>query len=1667
MTGVITFIKQKFSNEGVSQTVRGTQRIGRAQTNLAGGAKAAGREFGAQAQGLGGLVAAYAGAAATIFALQQAFSSLNRAAVAEQTIQGTRALGAAIGESGDIILANVQNITKDMLTLVEAAENVNIALSAGFNTKQIRELSEVSLRASKALGRSLTDAFNRLVRGTAKLEPELLDELGIFVRIEPAVERYAAQIGKASTQLTNFERRQAFVNATIEEGQRKFSTIDTSSSTAAEALQQLAAAVLDTARVVGVFIANVVKPIVEFIGSSGLNIVAISAALALTILGKALGLASGALANLGEKRLVSATKSMKDFLETTEKGQKAVNAFTKSVKGLNKTVIKGPTAAQTKELIGLAEAQKLSGAQARQLATNLGIQATAAKNAATQAEAEAAALDKVTDRTKKQNVALKAAQTRTINQTKEAVKFEKSQRTINTALKNVNPTLLAQEERAVKVAAKINRLTGTVSRIVGFITTWALAIGFVVIAFNALISALDLTREFSNLVKDIGRSISGFFGFTAAAKEAKEGMIGLAEGIVGFRLGEVFKDIPKELPIVKSFAGLFDIETTRNLKDFQDAIRELSDPNRKVIRILSDDQVKNFKETGVEVKRINTGIDVGKFKIPASAISATERLSEGLEILRKNFNFTTAAGIKVGLALEKSLVDALAVADAAGQFATVSTELGIPIAELGRKLIATTETVDGLKIAFLSLKDAGQEFGEGIQFGVKSSVELTKRARKLAIDLNKQGFNTGRNFDKAAPGTKIEVAGTKVTARTSTGNLKTVLELQKEINALLQDENSIRIKLAGALVKGSDLQKELNAGAVSADGISRGLLALDNLLNFATEERIKLFSDLEKEAVKQLRIDRDILAIQAQTQIAITQQVTDLRRVFSAQISAAGNLLGLVDDNFKIADSQLEVKTNELIVLEDTLEKTAGVVKLNKDIALETSFRTKLLGEEPKLLELGITARKILLGLFINTRKEVKKLNDELTKRTAKVLASIELSNLQTSLKITQQLLAIEQARNNNRKKQIADSIKLLELQKQQLELVLKRIETEQKGRTALAQGIITGPAEGLFTDAARGKLEIFIAEQDLDRFEAGVKLQIISATEQTALRKKGIQDEIASEKRQLKLGKELVDKQTLIEVSRAQGQAAQLRLEAKLLIERSDFIVRQASIFDKFIADLTLALAANRVGIAKATPGGIAAAFPELADQIKGFRTFSPEKQAQLAIDSISDTIGKKVEETNARLGASAKALGLKAGLAAEDILALADTLEDNAGATGELKKQLLDIKSTGAVTGLTNQLSILDLQLKLTKERLADEIRQRRINLATLKRIAELERNELLKAAVGIVEAVNSTISTAIEAIRTSFLEDGRIDFAEGAKEIARIFVDNITKTITETLIIQPIQELVTEGLGGFFADILGVTTEENKPKGTDGDPIFVATSSRERLASSVQGALGGQSGIASSLANLLGGFGAGGATSGFDAGGFISAGDQFGPGGSLTTSFSTFSEGIFGTGGTLENGLSSIFGEQGFFSGLLDGIGSILSEVFGSILGGAGGGAGGSAIASIAASAATSFASGGSVRRFAPGGSALRDNVLARLEPGEFVVRKQAVRNIGVSALQNINRGGSGGGGGNVQVNITNNGTAQETEDKPKIKFDPEKMIIDIILKDIKSNGPVRQGIKGIRG
>lgn len=195
------------------------------QARAAVGTGAAGRDFAKQAQGLGGLVHVYATFAANLFAAEAAFRALSKAADTTNLVSGLDQLGAAAGRSLGSLSKQMVAATDGALSLRDAMTSTALASSAGMTNANILRMTEVARKASLALGRDMPDSMDRLTRGIAKIEPELLDELGIMARVIPSQEAYARQIGKSVSALTDFEKRQAFANAVLEEGEKKFNAI--------------------------------------------------------------------------------------------------------------------------------------------------------------------------------------------------------------------------------------------------------------------------------------------------------------------------------------------------------------------------------------------------------------------------------------------------------------------------------------------------------------------------------------------------------------------------------------------------------------------------------------------------------------------------------------------------------------------------------------------------------------------------------------------------------------------------------------------------------------------------------------------------------------------------------------------------------------------------------------------------------------------------------------------------------------------------------------------------------------------------------------------------------------------------------------------------------------------------------------------------------------------------------------------------------------------------------------------------------------------------------------------------------------------------------------------------------------------------------------------------
>ena len=252
--------------------VLGVKGVGQAGLSTA-------KSFSKQAGAIsGGLVPAYAVLAANIFAITAAFGFLKESADFRVLQDAQIAFSSATGVGLRSLTADIKEASDGLIGFKESAQAAAIGVAAGLNPKQIQGFAEGAKNASLILGRDVTDSFNRLIRGVTKAEPELLDELGIILRLEDATTKYAASIGKAAKDLSVFERSQAVAVEVQEQLDKKYASVAGAVELQSNAVAQLGIEFEKVLLPFREFITSMAEPTAKFLAD---NIRALTAAFAL------------------------------------------------------------------------------------------------------------------------------------------------------------------------------------------------------------------------------------------------------------------------------------------------------------------------------------------------------------------------------------------------------------------------------------------------------------------------------------------------------------------------------------------------------------------------------------------------------------------------------------------------------------------------------------------------------------------------------------------------------------------------------------------------------------------------------------------------------------------------------------------------------------------------------------------------------------------------------------------------------------------------------------------------------------------------------------------------------------------------------------------------------------------------------------------------------------------------------------------------------------------------------------------------------------------------------------------------------------------------------------------------------------------------------------------
>lgn len=228
--------------DGFNKTGKSSDDMGKKVANATHGMRNQSRVMGDLAKIAGPLPAAYAMIAANVWALTSAFEYLASGDQLNRLENIGTTIGANIGLPVQKLARDMVEVTNGAISYESALRKAANASGYGFSSDELSKMTEVARRAAVVMGVDMDDALNRIIKGVSKQEIELLDELGITVRLTEAQSNYAKSLNISTDSLTSNQKQSAYLQAVLKQSEKSFGYLS-SSDLGATNVEKLGAAV--------------------------------------------------------------------------------------------------------------------------------------------------------------------------------------------------------------------------------------------------------------------------------------------------------------------------------------------------------------------------------------------------------------------------------------------------------------------------------------------------------------------------------------------------------------------------------------------------------------------------------------------------------------------------------------------------------------------------------------------------------------------------------------------------------------------------------------------------------------------------------------------------------------------------------------------------------------------------------------------------------------------------------------------------------------------------------------------------------------------------------------------------------------------------------------------------------------------------------------------------------------------------------------------------------------------------------------------------------------------------------------------------------------------------------------------------------------------------------
>ena len=241
------------------------------------GAKKASRDLGNVDKGLKGLGKSALRAGAAFFAGRSIISglrtSIELSAKFEGIERGFNNLAKSTGFTAQAF-DKFKQATDGTIGSVELMTQANNAMLLGITDSedQMAEMFDIAQRLAQALGQDTRFGIESLVTGMGRQSKLMLDNLGIMIDVEKANKDYAKTLRKSASDLTDQEKKQAFVNATMESARGLVEDLGEEQLTTNDAMNQAQASFGDLAIAIGTKLSPLVVAVAKDLGTTADNL---------------------------------------------------------------------------------------------------------------------------------------------------------------------------------------------------------------------------------------------------------------------------------------------------------------------------------------------------------------------------------------------------------------------------------------------------------------------------------------------------------------------------------------------------------------------------------------------------------------------------------------------------------------------------------------------------------------------------------------------------------------------------------------------------------------------------------------------------------------------------------------------------------------------------------------------------------------------------------------------------------------------------------------------------------------------------------------------------------------------------------------------------------------------------------------------------------------------------------------------------------------------------------------------------------------------------------------------------------------------------------------------------------------------------------------------------